>query len=97
MTRLKIAMLCGLLFPQFTHADADSEQQLLAQLLYELSALQPLINRADENSDQDARVRLNYSNLRLDVELIRLGIQGHLVQPRQQPRQILPLKGDYRQ
>jgi len=58
--------------------------------------LQALIDRAQHNADQDAWIRFNYVWLRTDIEQIRSGIHNHLIQPRQQPRTIPPLKGDYR-
>ncbi len=77
-------------------ADGDAERHVLSQLIHELDALQPVIDHAHHNADQDARIRFHYDWLRADVERIRSGIQNHLVQPRQQPRTIPPLKGDYR-
>ena len=78
-------------------ADRDAERQALVQLVHELDALIRFIDHAQHNADQDARIRFNYDWLRADVDHIRSGIQNHLIQPRQQPRSIPPLKGDYRQ
>ncbi len=78
-------------------ADRDAERHALAQLIHELNALQPVIDHAQHNADQDARIRFHYDWLRADIIHIRSGIQNHLIQPRQQPRTIPPLKGDYRQ
>ncbi len=85
------------LLSQPAMADRDVERHALAQLIHELDALQPVIEHAQHNADQDARIRFHYDWLRTDVERIRSGIQNHLVQPRQQPRTISPLKGDYQQ
>ncbi len=93
MAILLIYLLCS----SIVTADRDREYQQLAQLVHELDALQPLIDGAQENSDQDARVHFNYDWLRTDVERIRTGIHNHLIQHRPQPRNIPPLKGDYRQ
>ncbi len=78
-------------------ADRDAERHALAQLIHELDALHPVIEHAQYNADQDARIRFHYDWLRADIEHIRSGIQNHLIQPREQPRTIPPLKGDYRQ
>ncbi len=78
-------------------AERHAERHALAQLIHELDALQPVIEHAQHNADKDARIRFHYDWLRADIEHIRTGIQNHLVQPRQQPRAIPPLKGDYRQ
>jgi RAQPRD family integrative conjugative element protein len=77
-------------------ADRDAERHALVQLVHELDALQPIIDHAQHNADQDARIRFHYNWLRVDIKHIRSGIQSHLIQPRQQPRTIPPLKGDYR-
>ncbi|HFD11714.1 MAG TPA: conjugal transfer protein [Crenotrichaceae bacterium] len=97
MRRRFLAFNCLWLLSQTMLADQIAEHQLLAQLVHELDALQPLIDGAQDNSDQDARVHFNYDWLRTDVERIRTGIHNHLTQPRPQPRHIAPLKGDYRQ
>jgi RAQPRD family integrative conjugative element protein len=42
-------------------------------------------------------VRFHYEWLRQDLDRVRLGIAEHLAAPRNQPREIEPLRGDYRQ
>lgn len=84
------------LLSQSALADQDTERQAFAQLIHELDALIPLIDTAQQNANQVARIRFQYDWLRLDIERIRSGIQSHLIAPRQQPRSIPPLKGDYR-
>ena len=96
MKRILIIVFVSVLLPQPGWSDADTEHQTLAQLIHELDALQPLIDQAQHNVDPDARIRFNYDWLRADIEQIRSGIHNHLIQPRQQPRNIPPLKGDYR-
>ena len=78
-------------------ADIGGEQAALAQLDQELYALGPLIEMAEAQSDPDARIRFQYDWLRQDLDRIRLGIIEHLSAPRNQPRKIEPLRGDYRQ
>ena len=85
------------LLSQTASADRDAERRALSQLVHELNALQPIIDNAQNNSNQDARIRFHYDGLRIDLNRIRSGIHDHLVQPRQQPRSVPPLKGDYRQ
>jgi RAQPRD family integrative conjugative element protein len=92
---LIISSLWLLPFPVL--ANPDVESGALAQLVHELDALQPILKRAEQHTNQDARVRFNYTWLRDDLERIRSGIRAHLVRPRQQPRTISPLKGDYRE
>ena len=77
-------------------ADADAEREVLARLSHEIAALAPLIDEAEAQTDQDARVRFHYDWLRQDLDRVRLGIAEHLSAPRNQPREIEPLRGDYR-
>ncbi len=91
-----VIITCLWLLSQPAMADRDAERQALAQLIHELEALSLLIDHAQHNTNHDARIRFHYDWLRADIEHIRSGIQNHLVQPRQQPRIIPPLKGDYR-
>lgn len=78
-------------------ADIAGERAALARLDQELYALGPLIEMAEAQSDPDARIRFQYDWLRRDLDRIRLGIIEHLSAPRNQPRKIEPLRGDYRQ
>jgi RAQPRD family integrative conjugative element protein len=78
-------------------ADADAEREVLARLSHEIEALAPLIEEAEARTDQDARIRFHYEWLRQDLDRVRLGIAEHLAAPRNQPREIEPLRGDYRQ
>ncbi len=95
--RLNCLMIGCVLFPGIAWSDAGREHAGLAQLIHELDGLQSIIDQAQTNSNQDARIRFHYDGLRIDLNRIRLGIYDHLVQPRQQPRSVPPLKGDYRQ
>jgi len=78
-------------------ADGDAEREVLARLSHEITALAPLIDEAEAQADQDARIRFHYDWLRQDLDRVRLGIAEHLSAPRNQPREIEPLRGDYRQ
>ena len=78
-------------------ADADAERATLARLLHELKLLEPLIARSKAEADPDARIHFQYDWLRQDLERVRAGIQAHLDAPRNTPRPVPPLRGDYRQ
>ncbi|WP_091646384.1 RAQPRD family integrative conjugative element protein [Aquisalimonas asiatica] len=87
--------------PAFAVADADAEREALSRLVYELEALEPLIDEAEAQSDPDQRIRMEYDWLRRDLERVRSGIRDHIEAPRRQPRpatprEIEPLRGDYR-
>ena len=78
-------------------ADAETERALLARLLHELKLLEPLIASSEAEADPDARIHFQYDWLRQDLERVRAGIQAHLDAPRNTPRPVPPLRGDYRQ
>ncbi len=78
-------------------ADVDAERALLARLLHEIALLEPLIARSEAEAAPDARIHFQYDWLRQDLERVRAGIQAHLDAPRNTPRPVPPLRGDYRQ
>ncbi|MCP4305808.1 MAG: conjugal transfer protein [bacterium] len=77
-------------------ADAEGEREALARLVHELKALEPVIKQAEAQSPREARVRLRYDWLRTDLRRVAQGIQDHINAPRAEPRQVAPLRGDYR-
>lgn len=98
------ALLCLMILP--TAADdevakapvtsQDDENATLVRLIHELDALTPLVNEAEGKALVDNRVRLNYGWLRRDIALVKDGIEWHLNTPSTEPRNVEPLKGDYR-
>lgn len=75
----------------------EAERQTLARLQHELTTLETLIRDAERHSEgYDARVGFDYLALRRDLALIRFAIGEHVNAPTAQPRQVQPLKGDYR-
>lgn len=73
-----------------------AEREHLARLLHEIEALGPLIDEAERHADPDARIRFQYLWLRQDLDRVKQGIREHLQAPRAEPRQVPPLRGDYR-
>ena len=78
-------------------ADPDAEREALARLIHDIEALEPLIATAESQATPDARIRFRYDWLRQDLERIRSGVQEHIDAPRNEPRKVPPLRGDYRQ
>jgi len=78
-------------------ADPDAEREALAHLIYEIQVLEPLIATAESQATPDARIRFRYDWFRQDLERIRAGVQEHINVPRNEPRKVPPLRGDYRQ
>jgi RAQPRD family integrative conjugative element protein len=77
-------------------ADSDAEREALSRITHELNALEPLIQRAEANADQDARIQFRYDWLRQDLNKVKDGIDLHIEAPRVYPRAYPPLGGDYR-
>ena len=92
-----VVILASLFTPSAVWADADAEREALAQLIHEIDAVAPLIERAESQANPDARIRFRYDWLRQDLERIQAGIQAHIGAPRAEPRPFPPLRGDYRQ
>jgi len=78
-------------------ADPDAEREALARLIHEIETLEPLIATAESQASPDARIRFRYDWLRQDLKRVRAGIQEHIDAPRNEPRKVPPLRGDYRQ
>lgn len=78
-----------------SHADADSEREKLAVISNEIQRLQELVAEASKYADRTARPQFRYDYLMADLRLVKDGVDTHSDAPRQ-PRQIPPLKGDYR-
>jgi len=75
----------------------EAERQNLARLQHELAEMETLIRAAERASQgYDARVNFDYQALRRDLAVIQFAIGEHVNAPIAQPRQVRPLKGDYR-
>lgn len=90
------SLIIALAVTPVLYADADAERAVLAQIIHELHAIEPLITEAASQANPDVRIRFQYDWLRQDIERIRLGIQSHIDAPRSEPRAFPPLRGDYR-
>ena len=78
------------------HADPDQERAVLARVAHELRLLESLIQEAQGYAQTGGRYRFQYAQLQGDVARVRLGIQDYLDGPRRAPREVEPLRGDYR-
>jgi len=97
ITHLLVLGLVGTVLPiHFVTADTDGERAVLAQLIHELQAIEPLIDEAASQANPDTRIRFQYEWLREDLDRIHLGIRAHIDAPRSEPRTFPPLRGDYR-
>lgn len=102
--------LCGLLIlaltVQTTFASETQEKIYLLQLLNQLNAMQPMISAAEKAQVKGSRIQFHYTNYRTsdgklrhglldDIAEIKAGIKERLEQLSIEPRQVMPIKGDY--
>jgi len=76
--------------------DASAEHEQLAALARQLDLLDRLAEHAAHTAPQErARYHFDYARLRADLKRVRAGLQDYLVPQRAQPRDPVPLAGDY--
>ncbi|MEW8015102.1 MAG: RAQPRD family integrative conjugative element protein [Candidatus Sedimenticola endophacoides] len=74
----------------------DGERETLARLAHEIETLRVLVDEAESHADTGARIRFRYDWLRADLARVRQGILDHAQADRAEPREVPPLRGDYR-
>ncbi len=73
-----------------------SEHEQLAALARQLNLIDRLAEHAANTAPQErARYHFDYVRLRADLQRVRAGLQDYLVPRRAQPRDPVPLAGDY--
>ncbi|QDF99227.1 raqprd family integrative conjugative element protein [Azoarcus sp. DD4] len=76
--------------------DASAEHEQLAALARQLNLIDRLAEHAANSALQErARYHFDYARLRADLKRVRAGLQDYLVPQRAQPRDPVPLAGDY--
>ena len=76
--------------------DASAEHEQLAALARQLNLIDRLAEHAANSAPQErARYHFDYARLRADLKRVRAGLQDYLVPQRAQPRDPVPLIGDY--
>lgn len=77
-------------------ADSSLEHEQLAVLARQLDLIDRLAEHAATTAPQArARYHFDYARLRADLKRVRTGVQDFLVPQRAQPRDPVPLAGDY--
>lgn len=77
-------------------SDSTPEREDLAALTRQLDMVDRLAAQAAASASQEpARYHFDYARLRADVARVRAGVQDYLAPQRAQPRDPLPLSGDY--
>ncbi len=67
----------------------------LARINHLLAQIYPLINLAQQQQDPHERVLIKFDALRHDIARIQTGIAHIINRPSIQPREVIPLTGDY--
>ncbi|MBU0563202.1 MAG: RAQPRD family integrative conjugative element protein [Gammaproteobacteria bacterium] len=76
--------------------DAAAEHEQLAALARQLDLIDRLAEHAASTTPQArARYHFDYARLRADLTRVRTGVQDYLVPQCAQPRDPVPLAGDY--
>ena len=82
--------------PRNANADDTPEREQLAALARQLDLIDRLAEHAATTAPQArARYHFDYARLRADLKRVRTGLQDFLVPQRAQPRDPVPLAGDY--
>lgn len=93
-----LAVLLAVLLSAMQPASADDtpEREQLAALTRQLDLIDHLAEHAASTAPQErARYHFDYARLRADLKRVRAGLQDYLVPQRAQPRDPVPLAGDY--
>ena len=93
-----LAVLLAVLLSAMQPAIADDtpEREQLAALTRQLDLIDRLAEHAASTAPQErARHHFDYARLRADLKRVRAGLQDYLVPQRAQPRDPVPLAGDY--
>ena len=76
--------------------DATAAPEQLAAIARQFDLLDRLSEHAAGTAPQErARYHFDYARLRADLKRVRAGLQDYLVPQRAQPRDPVPLAGDY--
>lgn len=77
-------------------ADDTTEREQLAAVARQLDLIDRLAEHAANTAPQErARYHFDYVRLRAELQRIQAGVQDYLVPQRAQPRDPVPLTGDY--
>ena len=93
-----LAVLLAVLLSAMQPAIADDtpEREQLAALTRQLDLIDRLAEHAANTAPQErARYHFDYARLRADLNRVRVGLQDYLLPQRAQPRDPVPLVGDY--
>ncbi len=82
--------------PPASAADIAAEHEQLAAILRQLDLADRLAEQAEHTAPEErARYHFDYLRLHADLKSVRTGMRDYLVPQRAQPRDPVPLNGDY--
>ncbi|NMG16410.1 RAQPRD family integrative conjugative element protein [Aromatoleum bremense] len=91
-----LAVTFSALRPAVAADGLASEREQLAALARQLNLIDRLAEHAGNTAPQErARYHFDYARLHADLQRVRAGLQDYLVPQRAQPRDPVPLAGDY--
>ena len=88
-------IFAGCLINQAGFADNLQMRETLTRIERLLNQVNPLINLAESQQDNDTRVKFQFEVLRQDVSNVKFGIDQALRRVTIQPRVVGSLSGDY--
>jgi RAQPRD family integrative conjugative element protein len=94
--RIVICSLFTILYLSPGHAITDGERTALHRLHQELIIIQPIIDEAEQNANNKNGARVEYDQLRGDIQKIERGVVDILNSQRREPRSLPLIDGDYR-
>ena len=100
LARATVALVLAVPFSALQPAVAAdglaSEREQLAALARQLNLIDRLAEHAANTAPQErTRYHFDYGRLHADLQRVRAGLQDYLVPRRAQPRDPVPLAGDY--
>lgn len=99
MTMPPVALALSLAVLHPAYADDAPEREQLVALVRQIELADRLANQlADQTAvaqQERSRYHFDYARLRADLQRMRAGVRDYLVPQRAQPRDPVPLAGDY--
>lgn len=94
--RIVIGGLLPILYLSPGYGVTDGERTALYRLHHELIIIRPIIDEAEQNANNKTGTRVEYDQLRGDIQKIERGVVDILNSQQREPRTLPPIDGDYR-
>ncbi len=96
---MRYGALIGIIAATITtaaHAVTDRERAVLHRLHSELSAINSIVEEAEQSVNQNDHQQVDYAQLKADLQRIQEGVGDILNNQRREPRSLPSISGDYR-